>query len=428
MSKPASISWPRAISWGAYLASSWTWCIGMFLPILMVRDFGQAGWWAFAIPNVVGAAAMGWVLRSSLAASRLRAGHLGAGRTFSLVTIAFHVFFLSWMTGNLIPMERAPGVIVSVFIFGAMMIAFREQIAWVAMLLWLGSASVLLRLLLAEPAAIQTELARPGVLPASDILWMSPVCAFGFALCPYLDLSFLRARRVCDGPTGVAAFTIGFGIMFASMIVLTLGYASMLDPAIASLAFDARPRWAQLAVTHIMVQAAFTIAVHVIELATPEPTPRDADATNPTATPAAASPLSPSVPTSDPASAPAHQPRFARTILLSSVLLAAGLGIAVKLLPDLAGLSAGEIGYRCFMSFYGLVFPTYVWVCVVPRSTPVDRRTALTACLAGVAFAMPFFAAGFLWRETIWLAPGLLIAISSRWWPVLLAGKVRKPT
>ncbi|MDB5302268.1 MAG: hypothetical protein JWO87_3931, partial [Phycisphaerales bacterium] len=46
-----------ALGWGAFLACSWTWCIGMFLPVLLVRDFGEMGWLVFAAPNVVGAAA-----------------------------------------------------------------------------------------------------------------------------------------------------------------------------------------------------------------------------------------------------------------------------------------------------------------------------------------------------------------------------------
>ena len=28
----------NTIGWGAYLACSWTWCIGMFLPVLLIRD------------------------------------------------------------------------------------------------------------------------------------------------------------------------------------------------------------------------------------------------------------------------------------------------------------------------------------------------------------------------------------------------------
>ena len=50
----------------------------MFLPVLLVRDYGIWGWIVFAVPNVIGAAAMGWMLRSRSSSrhilSRTRAG------------------------------------------------------------------------------------------------------------------------------------------------------------------------------------------------------------------------------------------------------------------------------------------------------------------------------------------------------------------
>src|SRR5215813_659097 len=87
----------RSLSWAVYLACSWTWCIGMFLPVLLVRDYGVAGWIAFAVPNVVGAAAMGWTLRDSAASRRVAQEHRTAARWFSLVTIAFQIFFAAWL-------------------------------------------------------------------------------------------------------------------------------------------------------------------------------------------------------------------------------------------------------------------------------------------------------------------------------------------
>ena len=85
-SAPASIdrtATPRSaggdpIGWAAYLACSWTWCIGMFLPVLLYRDFGLRGFILFAVPNVLGAAAMGWVLRTPASSSRLVSRHPGA--------------------------------------------------------------------------------------------------------------------------------------------------------------------------------------------------------------------------------------------------------------------------------------------------------------------------------------------------------------
>ena len=53
----------RVAGWAVFLAMSWTWCIGMFLPVLLLRDLGLGGFLVFAIPNILGAAAMGWLLR-----------------------------------------------------------------------------------------------------------------------------------------------------------------------------------------------------------------------------------------------------------------------------------------------------------------------------------------------------------------------------
>ena len=39
--------------WGIYLSCSWTWCIGMYLPVILLRDFGWPWLLAFAIPNVL---------------------------------------------------------------------------------------------------------------------------------------------------------------------------------------------------------------------------------------------------------------------------------------------------------------------------------------------------------------------------------------
>src|SRR4051812_32860256 len=77
------------LGWAVYLATSWTWCIGMFLPVLLVRDYGTWGWFVFALPNVVGAAAMGWILRTREQSVRIVDQHRFACLAFSFVTITF---------------------------------------------------------------------------------------------------------------------------------------------------------------------------------------------------------------------------------------------------------------------------------------------------------------------------------------------------
>ena len=60
------------IAWGVFCACSWTWCIGMYLPKLMMDLYGWWGFLVFAIPNVLGCCGFGYVLarraRSSLGA------------------------------------------------------------------------------------------------------------------------------------------------------------------------------------------------------------------------------------------------------------------------------------------------------------------------------------------------------------------------
>src|SRR5688572_33083294 len=80
------------LGWAIYLGMSWTWCIGMFLPVLLIRDYGNWSWVIFAVPNVVGAAAMGWVLRDGQS-ELLVAQHRQAIDAFSFVTATFQIFF-----------------------------------------------------------------------------------------------------------------------------------------------------------------------------------------------------------------------------------------------------------------------------------------------------------------------------------------------
>jgi hypothetical protein len=80
------------------------------------------------------------------------------------------------------------------------------------------------------------------------------------------------------------------------------------------------------------------------------------------------------------------------------------------------GLSASEIAYRLFMAFYGLVFPAYVWLCMIPtrdgHSGPSRGKVLIWAI--AVAVAAPMFWMGFIERQTWWLAPGLGVVLLAR--------------
>jgi hypothetical protein len=45
---------------GLALATSWTWCIGMFAPIVIGQMYGWPGILAFAVPNIFGGMLLGY--------------------------------------------------------------------------------------------------------------------------------------------------------------------------------------------------------------------------------------------------------------------------------------------------------------------------------------------------------------------------------
>jgi hypothetical protein len=382
------------LGWAAFLAASWTWVIGMFLPVLLVRDYGVWGFVAFALPNIVGAAAMGWVIRSPAESAAMVATHRAACRAFSLVTIAFHAFVLTWLMPALLDggytfsnSAEALSAIVPLLAGFTVLALYARGVHRTVLAAVVLAVSVLLGGLLFA-GGIAQDWSRPALTaPLSstmDLMWLAPVMIFGFALCPYLDLTFHRARRALDGRSAKLAFGIGFGVFFAAMILITLLYAPTMRGLISAPdALGTAPLAAFIAVplfAHLVIQSAFTAGVHVDSL----------------------------VVTTD--------LRSHNITRLAAVLLGIAIGITGHLAPGLAGLSAGEVLYRCFMSFYGLVFPAYAWLCMIPSSRgpagPTKAKLRILAFAVGVA--APMYYMGFIQRQEVWLAPGLFIVLLSR--------------
>ncbi len=73
--------------------------------------------------------------------------------------------------------------------------------------------------------------------------------------------------------------------------------------------------------------------------------------------------------------------------------------------------------YRLFMSFYALVFPAYVWLCMIPargsRTADPTRRT-LAVLAAVVLIAGPMFWLAFLGGRMAWALPGLAVVLLGR--------------
>lgn len=362
----------------AFLAVSWTWCIGMFLPILLVRDFGPWAFLVFALPNIVGAAAMGWVLSTREFAARLVTLHRPALEAFSIVTIAFHIYWITWLSSwvaTSLHLDRVSLTIVlllAIAAFALLITRPSRSLVAIALPIWLLSAAVFIALTFHTKSVIPTPTLE--TLP-TGLLWLAPICIFGFALCPYLDLTFHATRLSLTARQSRIAFTLGFGFFFAAMILLTLAYAPFIDERISPRVL---PTWIAAAILfHLLIQASFTIAAH-------------RRATTPMLIPE----------------------KFAWGFWVLAALAA----IIASRLPEHSGLSAGEIGYRLFISFYGLVFPAYVWLVMIPTriATPAARRKTIRVCAAAVGIAAPMYWMGFIERQEIWLGFGLAVVVLAR--------------
>lgn len=379
------------VFWAAYLACSWTWCIGMFLPALLVRDYGWPAVAVFLAPNALGAAAMGWVLASRESSRSLVERHEAAMVLFGAVTIAFHVFFLIWALGMSNRIGQAPtwglvtvagaavGVIALMRLFGR---SGGPALGGVSWLIWVVSAGVL-ALLLTRPAfAPATPRYFPLTADTASLLWLAPVCVFGFALCPYLDLTFHKARQ--DSTSGPLAFGAGFLVLFPVMIVLTLVYAG---PFIALLAGDTGAAlswapWVGVAIlVHVVAQLLFTVIAHQHRIA---------------------------------------ETRLGQSGRVLTIILAAAaviLGLTHDNVPGVGAYSGAEVVYRCFMGCYGLVFPAYVWIVMIPgrnAGEPGFMRRALRVWALSVGIAAPMFWMGFVAGREVWLAPGIGVVLLAR--------------
>ena len=345
---PTPPSIPNILRQAVYLGMSWTWCIGMFLPVLLIRDYGHWAWWVFAIPNIVGAAAMGWVVRSREQSVDYVRNHETAVRVFSLVTITFQFFFVFWMVRQLAgPYVTILGLVAA----GGGAFAVRRFVSSICVLALLVSTTLWL-------LAGSNLSYPPSSPPTLNLLWLTLSCLAGFLTCPYLDLTFHRARQQCSTSTESKwAFALGFGLFFAAMIVFTLLYATnLLNNATL----------ARYVGIHMALQAGLTIALHwhVLE-----------------------------------ALPPLTDWRKLFNVLPVMVAMALGLSTVAP---------SGETTYRLFMSFYALVFPAYVII-----HLKAGQRKHWYLLIATLAVAGPMFYAAFIAGYMIWLLPGtatLLVA------------------
>lgn len=354
------------LAWGVFCASSWAWCIGLFLPVVLRRLMGWPGFVAFAVPNVVGCTLFGFLVdrRRSRA---LRRDHGPAMRLFSAVTLAYQLLLAGWTGSAASGLDPWSGAALGIACVGSLLAtlpALPERWWPVAAAgAWLLSCAAMGgHLLAAGPAAM-----KPPELPPDAVWGLLPVLVLGFLLCPYLDLSFHRAlRRAKAAPTFLA-----FGALFAMLIVLTALLADPEGPL--GLAFT------PAILAALWTQLGFTAAVHAREIRL-------------------ATPLRPGM----------GAPRTRGGI--AAILVAAAAGAALGL-PGIAS----EQTYLHMLGMYGLLFPAYVLLAIAAAGGPPTRRTLATLAIV-VAASLPFFEWGLATREFHRMALPLPLLLAAAAW------------
>ena len=364
------------IGWGLFCASSWTWCIGMFLPLILLEIFGWSAFWYFAVPNVIGCAAMGYILTAQRSRQFVDA-HARPMRLFSFATVLYQVFFIGYasstflFTEGTLAVDRWPvlGTVLTLAA-AAYAISRRGDLFWRIFALIATIAAVILFWVTIDFTGGFPSAPSPQGAPSA--LAAAPLFAIGFLLCPYLDPTFHRARQQAPSRH---AFLI-FGLVFAFMLAFA---AASYD----SRAFGTVLIWAVF--TQWMIQLVFTIGAHMREI-----------------------------------NELPHAFIGANLMCLAAVVLGAIAG-----LPDIAD----ERIYLSLLGLYALPFPLYVLAAMVAgpmRRLP--RGASVAILLLSLALA-PFAWIGFVGRTTPALlvvfagvlVGGIAIGLISRRWTASIA-------
>jgi hypothetical protein len=348
--------------WGLFCACSWTWCIGMYLPAIMMNRFGWWGFIAFAVPNVIGCAGFGYIVKSRQRSEAMIARHAAAMTWFSIITVAYHMFFVVWLFTELSPapgeMYWAPAAMAVVVLAIGGVLSFLPNRDW----LWLSAIVYAISLVTFWKLGIGSieSIEWHGEWETGKLIWLTPTLFFGFLLCPYLDLTF---HRVIQNSPSRHAFGV-FGFTFAVMLLLTCivwfgGGSGRALPAIA--------------LAHILAQTVFTAGAHVREIR-----------------------LSPAI-----------NDRLVRWTAVLAPLFAAPLIYIARELTD--QLIVGENIYLRFLVFYGLAFPAYVAVVMMAQRSSLSRRWA--GFVGAVLLGLPLYEFGFIQGRT-WLLPIALAIVA----------------
>lgn len=234
-----------------FLACAWFWCIGGFFPVLLEHDFGPVAFMVFFIVNVTGAALFGFVLDAEKR-TRFLERFAPSAQLFSVVVIAYHFVFISWLTTLL----GTPWPIIGFIAATCAFIALRHSLIGLSIGVFVVTVALFV-MALSYPAPI----APPTPIADGFIHYILPL-ALGFLLAPYFDLTFHRA--FAESPNPRLSFLIGFGGLFALLLV-GMFFATPIFSALITQQGLTNPAL-QLVVALLVLQTSFTTAAHVREL------------------------------------------------------------------------------------------------------------------------------------------------------------------
>jgi hypothetical protein len=355
----------------------------MFLPVLLIRDYGIWGYLFFAVPNIVGAGAMGWIVRSPDMSRDISAAHHRAILAFSFITIAYQTFFAEWIFRAF--SIDSQNFSKATFAFALIAVSFPSarrpaNAAWIALGVLIISCVCGVSMTgtgaLTSPSAFVVDLRR---LPKAGSIAFLPVSCFGFLLCPYLDRTFHAARQSTSD--GRVAFGIGFGVVFLSVLIFSLSYAGTLAVFTVDSTLIANNEFLWWLSIYFVVQLGFTMGVHF----NGGEVLRSREA--------------------------AFQSFW---LTLASILFGLIAYSCTRFLHHHL-LGPGELMYRIFLSFYGLVFPAYVWLCMIRgRGRVAPNRRQWIVLAVAIVLAAPMYWMGFIEGKMLWLLPGLAVVVLAR--------------
>jgi hypothetical protein len=396
----------QVLVWGAFLGTSWTWVIGMVLPVLLCGIFNFWGWLVFAIPNVIGAAAVGFFSygRTEEEKEAFIRKHLLMLSVFSIVTVLFQLFVVSWLMTRMVGVVALGMYLLLVTMFLRMGMRDRRSDLLSTMGVLFVSIGVFAYFCMeGRPSWLEERFFKLSLGETKNLLWLSSALALGFLACPHMDLTLLRARNALAPRVAKWAFTVGFGVFFLIMILFTLAYAYGLELLPAGVI--RMPRVFAVVALHIILQASLTTALHLGELR-----------------------RRPIV--------PGAGLWVALGVAAVGMLVLAGLGREVVLdsehaeaatrwtlhslgvaIPSYQGLDQGEVVYRSFLAFYAFLFPSYAWTCMFNAPANAERvtMTRLGVAVTMGALAAGFAGVGFFSNEFFWVFPGVILILVGPW-------------